>query len=48
MGVFYFINLICKLKTVADYLNVNLKNAHRAYHDAYATAEIFLKLNELM
>ena len=35
-----------KLKTVADYFGVSLKNAHRAYNDAYATAEVFMKLTE--
>lgn len=37
-----------KLKTVAEHFGISLKNAHRAYHDAYATAEVYLKLNELM
>ncbi|MDI6604872.1 MAG: PolC-type DNA polymerase III [Thermoanaerobacteraceae bacterium] len=32
-----------KLDTVAEYLEVNLKNHHRAIDDAEATAEIFLK-----
>ena len=35
-----------KLKTVAEHFNISLKNAHRAYHDAYATAEVFMKLAE--
>ena len=33
-----------KLGTLADYFNVSLKNAHRAVHDATATAKIFIKL----
>jgi DNA polymerase III epsilon subunit family exonuclease len=33
-----------KLKTVAESLAVNLSNAHRAYFDAAATAEVFLKI----
>ena len=37
-----------KLKTVAEHFGVSLKNAHRAYHDAYATAEVYLKLHEMM
>lgn len=32
-----------KLDTVAEHLNVDLKNHHRAVDDAMATAEIFLK-----
>ena len=35
-----------KLKTVAERFGVSLKNAHRAYHDAYATAEVFIKLTD--
>ena len=35
-----------KLVTVAEYLNISLKNAHRAVHDAIATAEVFIKLSE--
>ena len=35
-----------KLKTVAEHFNISLKNAHRAYHDAYATAEVFIKLTD--
>ena len=34
-----------KLGTVVDHLGVNLNNAHRALHDATATAEAFLKLS---
>ncbi len=33
-----------KLKTVAEALNVSLENAHRAVHDAIATAEVVIKL----
>lgn len=33
-----------KLGTLAEYFNVSLKNAHRAVHDATATAKIFIKL----
>ena len=33
-----------KLKTVATVLDVSLENAHRAVHDAIATAEVFIKL----
>lgn len=33
-----------KLKTVAAALDVSLENAHRAVHDAIATAEAFIKL----
>lgn len=33
-----------KLKTVANALDVSLENAHRAVHDAIATAEVFIKL----
>lgn len=33
-----------KLKTVAAALEVSLENAHRAVHDAIATAEVFIKL----
>lgn len=36
-----------KLGTVVDHLGVNLNNAHRALHDATATAEAFLKLSLL-
>ena len=36
-----------KLTSVAKYLGVDLEGAHRAYNDAYATAQIFLKLNEI-
>ena len=39
-----------KLKTVVTHLNIPLDNAHRAVHDATATAEAFIKLadNEMM
>ena len=37
-----------KLKTVAEHFGVSLKNAHRAYHDAYATAEVFIKLADFI
>ena len=33
-----------KLKTVVESLGITLSNAHRAYFDAAATAEVFLKL----
>lgn len=33
-----------KLKTVVTHLGVSLENAHRAVHDAIATAEAFVKL----
>ncbi len=33
-----------KLGTIAEKLNVSLDNAHRAVHDAIATAEVFIKL----
>lgn len=36
-----------KLGTVAAFLGVDLSNAHRAYHDAFATAKILLKLHEI-
>ena len=35
-----------KLGTIAKNLNVSLENAHRAVHDAEATAEVFLKMLE--
>ena len=34
-----------KLSTVCKKLNVSLENAHRAVHDAMATAEVVIKLN---
>ncbi len=33
-----------KLKTLANHFNVSLENAHRAVHDATATAEVFIKM----
>ena len=36
-----------KLINVVDALGLSLKNAHRAIADAIATAEVFLKLNEV-
>ena len=33
-----------KLGTVTDVLGVSLENAHRAVHDATATAKVFIKL----
>lgn len=36
-----------KLINVVDALGLTLKNAHRAIADAIATAEVFLKLNEI-
>lgn len=36
-----------KLGTVASALGISLEGAHRAYNDAYATAQILLKLNEV-
>lgn len=35
-----------KLVKVAEHLGVPLENAHRAVHDAIATAEVFIKLSE--
>ena len=35
-----------KLGTVASFLGIDLQGAHRAYNDAYATAQVLLKLNE--
>lgn len=35
-----------KLTTVAAFLGIDLSNAHRAYHDAFATAKVLLKLYE--
>lgn len=37
-----------KLKTIAEYLNVKLENAHRAINDVLATAEVFIKLTDKM
>ena len=36
-----------KLKTIADKLGVTLDNAHRAVYDALATAEVFIKIQEI-
>lgn len=36
-----------KLKTIADKLGVVLENAHRAVYDALATAEVFIKIQEI-
>ena len=36
-----------KLTTVAPALGISLEGAHRAYNDAFATAQILLKLNEI-
>lgn len=36
-----------KLTTVAAALGIELSNAHRAYNDAFATAKVLLKLNEI-
>lgn len=36
-----------RLKTIADKLGVPLDSAHRAFYDALATAEVFIKINEL-
>lgn len=36
-----------KLKTIADKLGVTLENAHRAVYDALATAEVFIKIQEI-
>ena len=36
-----------KLKTIADRLGVRLDNAHRAVYDALATAEVFIKIQEM-
>lgn len=35
-----------KLGTACDYYNIKLLNAHRAYADTYATAQLFLILNK--
>ena len=37
-----------KLGTIAEKLGVVLDNAHRAVYDALATAEVFIKLAEMM
>ncbi len=37
-----------KLKTICAKLGVSLENAHRAVHDAMATAECFIKLYEII
>lgn len=37
-----------KLKTICDYLKVDLINAHRAINDTLATAKCFIKLAKLM
>ncbi|MCK5347518.1 MAG: ribonuclease H-like domain-containing protein, partial [Candidatus Heimdallarchaeota archaeon] len=37
-----------KLGTVAEYFQIDLSNAHRAYYDAIATAEILVKLIEFI
>ena len=37
-----------KLKTICAKLGVSLENAHRAVHDATATAECFIKLYEII
>lgn len=37
-----------KLTTVAAALGIDLSNAHRAYNDAFATAKVLLKLNEIV
>lgn len=36
-----------KLTSVAAALGIDLSNAHRAYNDAFATAKVLLKLNEI-
>lgn len=36
-----------KLKSIADKLGVTLDNAHRAVYDALATAEVFIKIQEI-
>lgn len=36
-----------KLGSVAKYLGISLEGAHRAWNDAYATAQVLLKLNEV-
>ena len=35
-----------KLKDLCEYYGIDLVNAHRAYDDAYATYELFVKLKE--
>ncbi|MDD4686288.1 MAG: exonuclease domain-containing protein [Clostridia bacterium] len=37
-----------KLKTVVNSLGINLVDAHRAYNDAFATAEVLLKLSKAL
>ena len=37
-----------KLVTIAEYLDISLLNAHRAIYDAKATAEIFVKLFDII
>ena len=37
-----------KLDTIANYLNVKLENHHRAVDDALATADIFIKIIEML
>ncbi len=37
-----------KLKTIAEHLEVKLENAHRAIYDVLATAEVFIKLTDMM
>lgn len=36
-----------KLKTIVNALGIKLVDAHRAYNDAYATAEVLLKLSQV-
>lgn len=36
-----------KLKTVVNSLGIDLVDAHRAYNDAFATAEVLLKLSKV-
>ena len=36
-----------KLTSVVDAIGILLEGAHRAYNDAYATAQVLLKLNEI-
>lgn len=38
---------VYKLGTIAKLLGISLEGAHRAWNDAYATAQVLLKLNEL-
>ena len=36
-----------KLGTIVDALGLTLEGAHRAYNDAYATAQVLLELSKI-